>query len=945
MNAPHNDTQYAQAAAALGYVTEAQVQDCVQVQSRMREMGIEEGLGEILSKKGFLTPQHHTNILKKLGVTVSPIPGYSILGRIGQGGMGAVYKAVQTSVNRTVAIKIMSQSATKDKTFVARFLQEAQSAAQLSHKNLIAAIDVGVAGGLYYFVMEFVTGRSCREMLNTKGPFPEKEAVAIAAQMAEVLQHIHEHRMVHRDIKPENMLLTPEGVVKLCDLGLAKSTTAVEQSLTQEGLAVGTPYFMSPEQVRGDKDVDIRADLYSLGTTLYFMVTGKHPYEGKSAPETMSLHLNAPIPDARKAAPGLREDVSLVIHKLMAKDRGERYQEPKDLLEDLKRIQAGGIPQLARQHAARTHVLHKSHATQRFVARHAKAPRWPFYVAGGGVAAGAAAFLLFFSGGTKAEPQKPVEKIVIVKEKPAEKAPEAPKDDPAKLLEASRLFGLGEEAYRQEKWANARGALGRVQKDFGALHFTKERAAAIGQMLGVCDRKLQEVQEASKAEADAALQALREGRWKDAHAKLQALVHTGRSELQKDLDRCRLEMDAEGLIAEAYRARDAGAWAEAKSKIETAVARYGATQSAQKEAAGLAAALAVAEEELKTAQEAVRIRSAAQTAALTGKWDPVVPLLGRFEAHRERQAYKAFEGELRKIRSDVQAALAQQDENKAKNAWTAALQRYGDQMKDTKYDEAMESLKAFARDFAHTKHYEASRAEIDSKTKLAEAAKKREHETEAANLWKDAQDDFRKQAFEPALDALQQLAAEYADTPTTRNNLSKIKQMRSAIENSGKLPTNVLVEMDFEDFPGAWTLNNMATGGNAEEPHQGKRAARLVLPDGGRANHPLVGMNARAETISFWGRSRSKSVAPVQVVLHETANMMTYSWTQEVTFPTEWKYYSFRIADFRPWNDNAKSKRQINPAGVNLLTISTADNYDGPPLEIQFDTLRVEAKK
>ncbi|HXG61570.1 MAG TPA: serine/threonine-protein kinase, partial [Planctomycetota bacterium] len=380
MNGAHGESSYGAAAAALGFVSEAQVQECMQVQARMREMGVDEPLGEIMVKKGFLTAAQHQAVLRKLGVQVSPIPGYTLLAKIGQGGMGAVYKAIQASVNRVVAIKILHASATRDKTYVARFFQEAHAAGQLSHKNLIAAIDAGASGGLYYFVMEFVTGKSCREIVTTRGVFDEPRALEVALQMAEVLEYIHSHNLVHRDIKPENILITPDGTVKLCDLGLAKSTAGAEQSLTQEGLTVGTPYFMSPEQIRGDKDVDIRADLYSLGATLFYLVTGRHPYEGRSAAETMSLHLNAPVPDARRHAPRLSEDFAHVLRKLMAKDRAERYARPADLLEDLRKIREGAAPHLARQHAARAHVLHKAHPTQRFTARRTPS-RWPWAAA------------------------------------------------------------------------------------------------------------------------------------------------------------------------------------------------------------------------------------------------------------------------------------------------------------------------------------------------------------------------------------------------------------------------------------------------------------------------------------------------------------------------------------------------------------------------------------
>src|SRR5262245_17961382 len=436
----HSDQTFGQAAVALGYVTEAQVQECLHIQAALRQMGLEEQLGDIMTKKGFLTPQQQSGVLKKLGVQTSPIPGYAFQAKIGQGGMGIVYKASQTSVNRVVAIKILSGNATKDKTYVARFLQEAQSAANLNHKNLIAAIDVGVSNGIYYFVMEYVTGKSCRElMVANKGPLPENTALGVAMQMAEVLDHIHQHKMVHRDIKPENILLTNEGTVKLCDLGLAKSTTSIEQSLTQEGLAVGTPYFMSPEQIRGDKDVDIRADLYSLGATLFYLLTGKHPYEGQSAVETMSMHLKEAVPDPRKINPEIREDLGWCIQKLMAKDRAHRYQTPAELLEDLKKIQAGTGAALARQHAQRVALHAKAHNTRHMVHKK-QTPILPYVAGGVAILALIVAAIVLLASKPPPPPEvKEKEKVVFIKE-PAEKVPEGPKDDAKKVLAAAGLM-------------------------------------------------------------------------------------------------------------------------------------------------------------------------------------------------------------------------------------------------------------------------------------------------------------------------------------------------------------------------------------------------------------------------------------------------------------------------------------------------------------------------
>jgi len=395
---PAPDAQnYGRAAVDLGYLTEAQVQECVLVQGKMREMGIDEPLGVILVKKGLLDSQQNKNVLMRLGIPTNPFPGYTLLAKIGQGGMGTVYKALQTSVNRPVALKVLAPAFTRDKTYVDRFLQEARAAAKLSHKNLITAIDAGEAGGHFYFVMEYVTGKSCRDLVQSEGAFDEKKALSVAIQMAEVLDHIHRHAMVHRDIKPENILLTPDGGVKLCDFGLARSTAAVEETETKERVVIGTPRFMSPEQIRGERDLDIRSDLYSLGATLFFLATARPPFAGNSALETMTQHLNQPVPDPRRAAPRLSENLSLVIQKLMAKERDERYQRPADLLEDLRALEARSAPRHARGKGTRVLTSQKPHSTRRLTAPRPFAVRWLVAAAGAAVVGGAA--LILSSGG------------------------------------------------------------------------------------------------------------------------------------------------------------------------------------------------------------------------------------------------------------------------------------------------------------------------------------------------------------------------------------------------------------------------------------------------------------------------------------------------------------------------------------------------------------------
>jgi serine/threonine-protein kinase len=435
MDPSQHDDLYRQAVVTLGFVTSSQLDEVLQIQSKIQEIGIREPLGDLLLKKGYLQPADHAKVLRHLGVSSVSIPGFTILAKIGQGGMGTVYKAIQTSFNRIVALKVISQAAAKDPLDVARFVHEARAAASLNHPNLVSAMDVGFSGGLFYFVMEFVVGKSCREIVKTKGPIPPGQVVDVAIQIVDALGTIHESRMVHRDIKPENILLTGDGVVKICDFGLAKSIGEVDASLTQEGFTVGTPFFMSPEQVRGDRDIDIRSDLYSLGATLFFLLTGKPPYEGRSAAETMSMHLKHPVPEAYKVNAAVSEDLSRVLHKLLSKDRRDRYPAPKELKEDLDRIKQGSAPRYARQHAFQLQISSKAKIPQRSTVRKTRSP-WTMIGAGaGGVGVVAALFMgaLLLSGpGGEARPSDTAGRADAVRKLPEPPAPPRPAIEPGK---------------------------------------------------------------------------------------------------------------------------------------------------------------------------------------------------------------------------------------------------------------------------------------------------------------------------------------------------------------------------------------------------------------------------------------------------------------------------------------------------------------------------------
>ena len=277
------------------------------------------------------------------------IPGYQIIERLGRGSMGAVYKAKQISVDRVVAVKVLLDSLAQNKEFIKRFEREAKIAAKLSHNNVVNAIDAGEAGGRFFFVMEYVEGLTIKDYLDKNKMFDEKEAIRIVLAVAEALKHAGHRGLIHRDIKPENVILTKDGGVKLADLGLARLTDDEKWGLAEAGMAIGTPYYISPEQVRGQTDIDIRADIYSLGATFYHMVTGRVPYGGDNPSEVMRKHVDPRVqlvpPDHLNTR--LSSGLGMVVETMLAKNREHRYSTPDDLILDLKCLFQGESPMIA----------------------------------------------------------------------------------------------------------------------------------------------------------------------------------------------------------------------------------------------------------------------------------------------------------------------------------------------------------------------------------------------------------------------------------------------------------------------------------------------------------------------------------------------------------------------------------------------------------------------
>ncbi len=270
------------------------------------------------------------------------LDGFELIRRIGRGSTGTVFLARQVSMDREVALKVLPKSSAKNQSYVQRFHREAQAAAKLWHPNIVQAIDVGQAAGYHYLAMEYVKGPTLRKVIDSAGPLDEARALDITRQIALGLDHAHRNAgIIHRDVKPENILLAPDGTPKLTDLGLARTVVREDASLTREGAAMGTPNYISPEQVRGEGNLDGRTDIYALGATLYHLLTGQPPYSGATPAEVMAKHLNEPAPDPRAIRPAVSPAAAAIIRKAMAKDPAKRYASAGELAEELERAKGG----------------------------------------------------------------------------------------------------------------------------------------------------------------------------------------------------------------------------------------------------------------------------------------------------------------------------------------------------------------------------------------------------------------------------------------------------------------------------------------------------------------------------------------------------------------------------------------------------------------------------
>lgn len=345
------DSQITRLAVERSYTTQDEVRQAVERQKDLTGSGQKLPIGEVLVDLGFVTRTQldrlQGNSEDSGGRPAQQIPGYQLHKKIGAGAMAVVYRAKQLSLDRIVAVKVLPKRLSRNPEFVERFYKEGKAAAALNHNNIVQAIDVGEAGGFHYFVMEYVEGLTVYDELADAKVYAEAEAIRIVRQLAEALLHAHERGIIHRDVKPKNIMLTKERVAKLADMGLARATSDREAALAEAGRAYGTPYYISPEQIRGEVTVDHRADIYSLGATFYHMVTGRVPFEGPTPQVVMQKHLKDALTPPDHLNTKLTAGCAAMIEMMMNKNVRERYPSCREIIHDLDLLARSHPPHYA----------------------------------------------------------------------------------------------------------------------------------------------------------------------------------------------------------------------------------------------------------------------------------------------------------------------------------------------------------------------------------------------------------------------------------------------------------------------------------------------------------------------------------------------------------------------------------------------------------------------
>src|SRR4051794_22935327 len=269
---------------------------------------------------------------------IPQIGSYRLIQQLGTGGMSSVFRATHVETGHDVAVKVLPRALAKNVTLLQRFLREAKSAEALEHPNIVSIYDRGGDQGRHYLVLEYVEGGDLHDRVRNEGPLGIGEAVSVIRAVAKGLEFAATRGLIHRDIKPANLLLRPDGMVKIIDLGLALQAENEDERVTREGTTVGTVDYMAPEQARDSRATSERSDIYSLGCTFYFLLTGSPPFPGGDVADKLSRHCLQPPPDPRKIRPEIPAPLALLMRRMMAKRPENRFANYQELIDELDAV-------------------------------------------------------------------------------------------------------------------------------------------------------------------------------------------------------------------------------------------------------------------------------------------------------------------------------------------------------------------------------------------------------------------------------------------------------------------------------------------------------------------------------------------------------------------------------------------------------------------------------
>ena len=777
------------------------------------------------------------------------LPGIRLVRLLGAGAMGKVFEAVQLGTSRKVAVKILSEDLARNENYVQRFIREARAMARLNHPNIVAAFDAGSQGDHHYLVMEYVEGSTLEGLIKSKKKLPESLCVRVALQAAKALDHAASNNLVHRDIKPANLMLSKDGTVKLCDLGLAKPAE-VEGilGLTTAGTVLGTPLYMSPEQAQGGS-TDFYSDMYSLGATVYHMATGQPPFAAPTLRGLINQHINAPVPHPKKFNPTLSTGFSAVLIKMLEKRPSDRYASHAEVAKEFERLAAGKSVLAALQ----THRQMRSAAPR-------SGTRALAVVIGLLVACIAGLAWIILAGSPSARPRR--EEPASSSRPTAQPKPEAserpaptptpPPADSSKHAKALNLLAEADLLFEERNYAKAAERLIRLQQEFGGLPPVQARVEEISRKLGKCRVEMGLV-DAAFEEAKGLAQ---RGDWESARAKLRSLESKGvdservpPGELRDLISVCDQELACGQDLQRLRRLVTENSWREAAALLDQLSGSHSATRS-YRDAKGEVEALRVrCRREVQAQDLLFRIRG-----LITGEaWADAQAALIELEGLGDSDTFRSAAREIDSTKQKVQVELRRSEQKRIHEAWDRSMEL----VTQEKWADGQAGLNGFRESFGATEIFKARESEWKAALDRCEKGLLKAKEAHARTLWNTALDDMKKARYPQAKEGLSKLLVDFGDTPyvkTIRKRIEKELADCDRLAGGASSPADLskLVQIDRLKAPtGVATAVAVSADGKTLAIAGDDLAIKIFDADSGRLLRTLQGHTGEIRALSF----------------------------------------------------------------------------------------------